>query len=139
MTPLKFPSKVDRWMVYLFFIVIGMQVLLMLYFRQWPGIVAMAIVAFWVFDLYKNTYYRIEGEVLHIKSSFIVNKRIEIKSIKSISPSGSMLSAPALSMDRLEILYNTKEAVLISPADKQGFIEALLKLNPSIKAPAQAV
>ncbi len=47
--------------------------------------------------------------------------------IHSIIPTRSLLSSPALSLDRLKITYGTNRSILVSPADKKSFIEALGK------------
>lgn len=50
---------------------------------------------------------------------------IELSSIKSVEPSSDMASGPALSLDRLLIVYGAGKVVLVSPLDKEGFISAL--------------
>jgi hypothetical protein len=50
---------------------------------------------------------------------------IELSSIRSVEPSNEMTSSPALSLDRLLIVYGVGKAVLVSPKDKEGFIHAL--------------
>ncbi|CUS47551.1 MAG: Bacterial PH domain [Idiomarinaceae bacterium HL-53] len=50
---------------------------------------------------------------------------IELTSIKSVEPSSDMASGPALSLDRLSIVYGVGKVVLVSPLDKEGFISAL--------------
>jgi hypothetical protein len=42
-----------------------------------------------------------------------------------VSPSRSVLSSPALSLDRLEIVYGNGRSLLISPKDKPAFLRAL--------------
>jgi hypothetical protein len=51
--------------------------------------------------------------------------KIELSSIKSVAPSTDMASSPALSLDRLLIVYGVGNVVLVSPNDKEGFISAL--------------
>ena len=84
-----------------------------------------------------NTFYVIEGQKLHIKCGLFFSETIEIASIKRITPSRLMMSAPAVSLDRLEILYNKFDSVLISPKDKEGFVNQLKKTNPTIEARLQ--
>ncbi|AZB41946.1 hypothetical protein CEF21_06370 [Bacillus sp. FJAT-42376] len=44
------------------------------------------------------------------------------------------LSAPALSLDRLEITYGRSfDIAVVSPKEKQEFIDMLLKIQPDIK------
>lgn len=49
-------------------------------------------------------------------------KRNEIRSIK---PSRNLISSPALSLNRLEIRYGSHKSILVSPADRFGFYQAL--------------
>jgi hypothetical protein len=42
-----------------------------------------------------------------------------------MTESRSPFSSPALSLDRLQIDYGAGKSILISPADKEGFIEAI--------------
>ena len=58
--------------------------------------------------------------------------KVEIQSIKRIYKTRNPLSSPALSLDRIAIVYNKYDEVLISPKDKKEFIEELLKINPDI-------
>ena len=90
-------------------------------------------VVFGAFILYLafNTYYYIANETLIIRCGFFTNK-IEIKSIRKISETRGLVSSPALSMDRLEIMYNKFDSILVSPKDKTGFIKVILDNNPEI-------
>ncbi|WP_081604145.1 PH domain-containing protein [Paenibacillus shenyangensis] len=49
----------------------------------------------------------------------------------SIQPSHQIISSPALSLERLEIRYNTQN-ILISPEQKNKFIQELVRINPHI-------
>lgn len=93
----------------------------------------MTIVVVWL--LYESTYglrYRIVGVRLIIKS--FMSMSIDIGSIKSIRSCNNVLSSGgAASLQRLEIAYGKYKRTYVSPEDEQGFIEALLKVNPSIK------
>ncbi|MBD3724807.1 MAG: PH domain-containing protein, partial [Flavobacteriaceae bacterium] len=41
-----------------------------------------------------------------------------------------MLSTPASSLtDRIEVFYGNSKSIVISPKDKQGFVDELLKQN----------
>tara|TARA_R110001592_G_scaffold32216_2_gene112982 strand:- start:68 stop:340 length:273 start_codon:yes stop_codon:yes gene_type:complete len=85
-----------------------------------------------------STYYLIDGRFLIIRSSFLINKKIKISSVKKISETNNPLSAPAASLDRLEIIYDNNGSVLISPKDKSGFIKHITRLNPQIEAAYKA-
>lgn len=42
------------------------------------------------------------------------------------------MAAPAISLDRIEIRFTNRKAVVISPLDKHRFIEYVCKVNPTI-------
>ena len=75
----------------------------------------------------------IDGNSLIIKSGFLVSKEININRIKNISETHNPLSAPAASLDRLEMAYDEYGSILISPQDKLGFLDYITRLNPQIK------
>lgn len=81
----------------------------------------------------QKTEYTISEGMLHVKSGFLVNKKIDVKTIRKIEHSKSIISAPALSRDRLLLIYNKFDDILISPNEKQEFIDELLKINPNIE------
>ena len=45
--------------------------------------------------------------------------------IQDITPSRNILSAPALSLDRLKIRFGKRAFILVSPEDKDGFLRAV--------------
>jgi ABC-type multidrug transport system fused ATPase/permease subunit len=96
-------------------------------------IITNVLVMAFVFYIFRTTFYSIEGNVLTVKSGFLVNKKIDIPSIRQISETNSLLGAPAASLDRLEITFNTHDSILISPKDKSGFINHILQVNPEVK------
>jgi len=50
-----------------------------------------------------------------------------------VRPTTSILSAPAASLrGRLEISYGKGSQVIVSPADKEGFLASLTACNPAI-------
>jgi len=49
-------------------------------------------------------------------------------------PTNSILSAPALSFDRIEIFYNRFDSIVISPGDNAAFIADLKEINSAIVA-----
>jgi PH (Pleckstrin Homology) domain-containing protein len=93
----------------------------------------LVIVELFFFEsLLRGTYYLIDGGTLLIRSSFFT-WRVPIADIRAVTPTRSGLSAPALSLDRLRIDYRSK-SIMVSPEEKQRFIEALRAKNPSIVA-----
>ena len=58
---------------------------------------------------------------------------ILLQDIKEIKRTRSPLSSPACSLDRMEIKFGKSKRVMISPADKEKFIKAIMKKSPSIQ------
>jgi len=81
-----------------------------------------------VFLMFKSIKYKIDGENLQVWW-----KKIDIKSIKKIYATNNPLSSPALSLDRIAVVYNQVDEILISPKERKAFVEELLKINPNIE------
>lgn len=77
-----------------------------------------------------GTKYTLTDSQLHVDSGLSTQK-IELTDITYITPTRSMSSAPALSLDRLKIAYRNQE-ILISPKDKSRFYQEIQARNPKI-------
>jgi hypothetical protein len=142
MTAMRFDSRRDAWLVLL---LRGLPIVILAVLaigwdarhRGMAGPIAAVVIlilfeAFFFESLLRSTYYLIDGDTLVIRSSFL-KWRVPIAKILSVTPTRSPVSSPALSLDRLAILYDGKR-ILVSPQDKQRFIEALRAINPAISA-----
>ena len=89
--------------------------------------------AFFVLYLFLSTYYTIENEILNVRSGFLINMKINVNSIYKIVKSNSIMSAPAASLDRLKITYQQNQIVVISPKNKQDFVNELKSINTKIE------
>jgi hypothetical protein len=105
----------------------------MAYQRTWLGFAFILTIAAFLAHMLLTTYYTIIGNTLKIKCGFFYNDSIDIAAIKKISESKVALKSPAASFDRLEIIYNTFDSVLISPKEKAAFVQDLLSVKPSIE------
>lgn len=127
-----FKSKIDN----LFLVLTLLPILFSLIFFINKGglmpIIVTLLVAVFIISILFSTNYTIIDESIIVKSSFLLNMKIDIKSIKKIVTSKSLEKAPANSMDRIEISYNKYETVIISPKDKEDFVKMLLEINPNI-------
>ena len=99
---------------------------------DWVGVAVLTSLTLLIYLMFKTTRYIIEDGVLRIRSSFLINQTVEIMDIKRVKETRNAMSAPAGSLDRLEVVSN-KSSVLISPLDKKGFIAELKSINPKIK------
>lgn len=98
----------------------------------WIGIAVNAVVGVFIVYTFTNLRYIIDEDTLTIHCGFLYKKSIPIHAIKRVEESRSPLSSPAASLDRLEIIYNKFDSILISPKEKKAFIEELIKRNPDI-------
>ena len=115
--------------------VTGIGCLVVAFFSpEW--IISLVFIATTLFigDLCRRTYYEIDtaAQTLRIRSGFLFNQTLAISSIRKIEESNSLLSAPALSMDRLEVHFNMYDSILLSPKDKNDFITTLQKIHPDL-------
>lgn len=134
----QYPSKVSYGLL-LFILVIAYMPLIPILSRgnfSTYNIIAIGfltlIVAF-LAHLLCATSYTIEENTLKVKVGLFSYKPIAINTIKEIKKSSSILSAPAASLDRIEITYGKYDSIILSPKDKQPFVNHLLTINPNIK------
>lgn len=128
-----FRSKIDWWLMILLLAVV-LSITLPLFWKfDWVNLIIDIPVILLFYDLLRNTKYVIEGKHLTVKGGFLVCSTCDIRSIRSIFPTRTFLSAPALSMDRMKIELKGGDVVVISPLRKKEFIEELLKVNPEIE------
>jgi hypothetical protein len=132
----RFKSKLGKGIV-LFpsLILLGVTILLIVE-KAWLGLPITIAVAFYLSDIFMNTYYSIEEGVLSIIAGRFYSLQIPISSIFKIKPSRDPSKAPANSMDRLSIRYTKdgkKKEVLVSPENKEEFMQALKEINGDIE------
>jgi Bacterial PH domain len=102
------------------------------------GFLATALVC-WIL---LSTCYELQVDSLVVRCGPCI-WRIPLAEVTDIRESNSVRSAPALSMDRLEVVYGGGRTLIISPADKERFVAALQRravaLSPCRKASAPHV
>ncbi|UOE95038.1 PH domain-containing protein [Alkalihalobacillus sp. LMS39] len=129
-----FPSKKDVWMTILIWVCIFAFVFPPIFVAEITilGMIIPVICAIFLGWVWFQTGYMIESETLFIKCGPI-KLLVKIADIEQIRLTKNPFTAPALSMDKIEIQYAPYRTVQISPIDQQQFIEQLLKHNPTIK------
>lgn len=129
----KYPSKIDTWFIWLMVASLGIPLILSVWERDWWALLIMVITTLFVGNIFLSTNYTIKGENLMIKSGIIISKTIKIKDIYKIEKTNSILSSPALSLNRIEIFYGNQNSIIISPKEKMDFITEFLKVNETIE------
>ena len=135
-----FTSKIDFWLA---FLILGSSLLLILVpVWEWmynnssikrilfislftmPGAILLLLIFF-------NVKYSLSDDELFVKNGFSTQS-IPLKDIIYIIPTNSMLSAPALSLERIEIRYEGG-SIVISPKDKDGLYRAIQERVPALE------
>lgn len=122
-----FRSKVDWWLVGIIIIVFAYPIIDGILSKQYALSFTMLAILVLIGIMFSKIKYVIVGNVLKIWWI-----KVEIQSIRKIYKTRNPLSSPALSLDRIAIVYNKFDEVLISPKNKKEFIDELLKINPAI-------
>jgi uncharacterized membrane protein YdbT with pleckstrin-like domain len=133
----RFYSKVDTWLA----VVLGILVLtavavpIALYAMgdayAWAGLVGAAFILLILVGLVFPVYYELADDALVIRSG-LVRSNIRYSDIRRVVPTRSMLSNPALSLDRLHVDTGNPLGPLISPKDKRAFLDALAVRAPHL-------
>ena len=126
-----FKSKVDAWF---YAVLIGSVIVVIgavLPIVQQPSLVnfifvgsVLLVAAGLPLWLLAGTRYLVEDGMLTIRSGPF-KWSIRLDEIRSVQPSRSLLSSPALSLDRLKIVYGAGKQVLVSPRDREAFLRAI--------------
>lgn len=100
---------------------------------EWIAIMIVAPVFLFMLYTFFNTWYEIDEDVLKIRSGFFKYPSVDIKTIEKIHYTSNPLASPAASFKRLEIKYGNSQYVILSPKDRDSFVELLLNINPNIQ------
>lgn len=129
----KYKSKIDLWLIIILTLVFGGIVIFSVIKKEWIGFIFAIIPTIFIWDMFKSTFYIITEEELIIRCGIFYKLVIKITDIRKISESNDLINSPALSIDRLEILYNRFDTILISPKKKYEFLQSIETLKPDIE------
>ena len=79
-----------------------------------------------------GTGYKVEEGLIKIKCGPF-KSAVKIEEVKKLRATKTPLSAPALSIDRIEILHGNYNIAVVSPKNKTDFIRILVSENPDIQ------
>ena len=126
-----FKSAVDLWLlvIVVLVVIISLGVSVRLVLQRSP---AGYLISIWLIAvgiglplwLLYTTQYVVKDEVLKIQSGPF-KWTIPITSISQVVETSNPLSSPALSLRRLEITYEESKTIMVSPKDREGFLEAI--------------
>ena len=130
MAPDTFRSKVDTWLLAVLaaaaivaLVAVGLSAIAgeMPWFAGLATLLVSAALPVWIVA---STRYELSDASLRVDCGPF-RWRIAIADIRTVTPTRSPLSSPALSLDRLRIEYGAGRAIMISPSDKDAFMRAL--------------
>ena len=134
-----FESKRDAWLVGLLYLAAGAELIggVFILHGNAPQLVKLTagslliggvLVILWVLN---GTQYMIQRGLLVIHCG-PCRYEVPIDEIESVVPSRDSLSAPALSLDRLQV-HTPARDIQISPADRRGFLAQLAAADPALQ------
>lgn len=91
-----------------------------------------AVLVFSLYIIYGIWYEISDNQFLKVRAGIFYKIDVPIDKIHTIEKTNSILSAPASSMNRIEVKYNKFDSVVISPQHREMFIQDLLNINPNI-------
>ncbi len=131
----RYPSKVDLWLGVILAAAPLVSVTasaLALWHGAGPlALLPTAILALVYFGAVFPLYYELEDHALVIRAG-LLRSRIPYEQIRAVRPTRNPLSSPALSLDRLHVDAGSALGPNISPADREGFLSALLSRAPQL-------
>ncbi|QJR35442.1 PH domain-containing protein [Gemmatimonas groenlandica] len=135
-----FRSVLDGWVVALVLVPTGFALLMVLLeagLTSRRALVAAALVlgggVLLPAVLYAVTLYQFTDTALLVRVGPFTT-RVPYATIRSIEPSRDMSSAPAFSLDRLRVEYGDGQHVLISPMQRESFVELLATHRRAVAA-----
>lgn len=123
-----YKSKIDWWLIVIVYGAFVYPFVDGILSKEYFLSLVMGIIMSLITIMFYLVQYKINGEQLQIWWT-----KIDIKSIRKVYATRNPLSSPALSINRLAIVYNKYDEVLVSPKNREDFIQELLKVNPDIE------
>lgn len=127
-----FKSKIDGWIRLCLIATIVVQFVAMIAVAtagEGPLATTLVILAclgavLFIAAILVGTAYTVGNGQLVIRSG-PVRWKIPLDSIRTVEATRNPLSSPALSLDRLRINYGKNRRIMVSPADRSGFLKAI--------------
>lgn len=115
-----FYSKIGGVYVFALLLVVVVLGYLLIVCFSWLALVLDMVIVGIVGMVGVNTKYTLYNDGrLDVVCGFLPS-RFDVKNAVSVRPTRSILSAPAASLDRLEVKFKKGQPLVVSPRDKQG-------------------
>jgi membrane protein YdbS with pleckstrin-like domain len=141
-----FRSRVDLWLVVLIVAITIVPLVILMTVQPSRAdlgtrpamiiaVASMALVLLFFGWTYRTTSYTLTDDALFVRCGPL-NWHVAYRDIASVERTFNPMSSAALSLRRLEIRYGKRGFVLISPPDREAFIEALRRRVPNLEVKA---
>lgn len=125
-------SKVDAWLVAVCVAVVALCAVPMLTdgFSWVALVINLVVMAAVILPLFSIKYV-INDNKLTVSCLWVFTDSFAISKIESLRTTRTFLSAPAASIDRIEVKCG-RRSVIVSPLRREEFIDHLCRINPDI-------
>ncbi len=129
-----YKSKIDTWLVIIIAVAIIIPLFPVLYDEYyWIALFIMIIYLILAGIPLFYTRYKIINTTLTVRCGYLPKQQYDITKITKITPTNTIESSPAASLDRIAIYFEKRHnPLIISPKNKRDFIETLSSINPNI-------
>ena len=128
---MKYSSKIDLWVLVVLVLIPAWLLVDAIVLRSLlVALLAASVLVVYALVVFP-TNYELSPEVLKVRSG-VIRTSIPYQEIRQVRASRSWVSAPALSLDRLEITYGGSRT-LVSPRDPAAFLRDLSTHVPGLK------
>jgi len=132
-----YPTAVSWWLwIPIYTLIIGQGIFLMNETSPWFlvfHIVLAVAIFFWV----RSIRYTLSEESLEIYMGLGMKRKIPLASIRKVALSNNPISSPAASLQRIAIHYDRWGYILISPKNREAFIEELERRRAALAGQSQ--
>lgn len=120
-----YKSKVDTWLIVLIIVLCLISIIpvVCIDFSISDLCIAIVLCVCIVYSLFCIRYIVDDGFLI-VKCGVFQLDKVHVNDIKSIKSTRTFLSAPAASLDRIELILQNR-SVVISPKDKLKFVDCL--------------
>lgn len=117
-------SKVDFWLVAVVYGVTVMSCLpCAVYGLNWVVIGILSVLVVAETCVLFGIRYVIDGCMLEVNCCGLSREKYDLRNLTEMKPTHSILSAPAASLDRLELRFGKRRFVIVSPYKKNEFVK----------------
>ena len=132
-----YPSAISWWLwIPIYTLIIGQGIFISLEGNPWILIFHLFL-GLIIYFLVMRMRYVLSNEQLKIYVGPFLYSTIELINIRKIELSNNPLSSPAASLKRLAIYYNKRGYVLVSPKNREEFMDEVWKRKAQLEINAQ--